>query len=155
MSLADPVILANIARFGLRRCLRLKGLTFNLPSHIIQHPYISIMAHNTPTKRTTRSSKGNAATADSALQPTTDRTAARRVYDTPELRQLIIGYITRHDLTSFARVEMKCLHDVASVLYRRVSHSQVGTTRSVIVSSASTCSYLGVAKRAGSATYLL
>lgn len=44
-------------------------------------------------------------------------TAARRVYGMPEVRDNILGQLTKKDLASFLRVEKGVMEDVAKVLY--------------------------------------
>ncbi|KAI9638992.1 uncharacterized protein MKK02DRAFT_31257 [Dioszegia hungarica] len=53
------------------------------------------------------------------------RTAAREFYDTPELRQIMLGLLKGRELKRFMRVERKCMHDVSKELYHTMDYAHV------------------------------
>jgi hypothetical protein len=56
---------------------------------------------------------------------TSNRIAAREFYDTPELRQLMLGLLEKDDLTNFMRVEQDSMTDVSRELYRTMDYAFV------------------------------
>lgn len=72
------------------------------------------------------------------------RSAARAVFFVPEIRQKILGYLSRHDLAIFMRVKKISMGDVAAYLYRDISgkRAQFGMSRNTVSSYLNFLSFL-------------
>lgn len=100
--------------------------------HILRVTYLSSVNLEATKMYATKSIKIESGLDDAATSSDTGRsgsplhrTAAREFYDTPELRQIMLGLLKGRELKRFMRVERKCMHDVSKELYHTMDYAHV------------------------------